>query len=91
MTQQYIAGEFSLLLSELPQAPEECASAVRELRLEVESCPLSWLPRLASDAAQLTDLICWAALDRGDTGAFSRSAKSAVALREFAANASLLP
>ena len=90
MTQQYIAGEFSLLLADLQQAPEQCAGAIDALRREVESCPLSRLPRLACEAARLSDLVCWATLDRGDAAAFSRSAKSAVALREFAANAGLL-
>jgi hypothetical protein len=47
------------------------------------------LPQLAHEAMDLTDVICWAALEQGDVGGFRRYAKTAVALREFTANAGL--
>jgi hypothetical protein len=90
MTQQYIVGEFSWLLAELQPAPGEWLAAVCDLRREVERAPLSELPRLASEALNLTDRICWAALERGDMGGFCGNATTAVALREFTANAGLL-
>jgi hypothetical protein len=90
MTQQYIAGEFSLLLAGLQPVPDELFDeAVGKLRHEVESGPLPTLPRLAREAMTLTDTICWAALERGDVSDFRRYAEVAVALREFTANANL--
>ena len=90
MTQQYIAGEFSLLLAGLQPVPGELfGEAVGKLRHEVESGPLPTLPRLAREAMTLTDTICWAALERGDVSDFRRYAEVAVALREFTANANL--
>jgi hypothetical protein len=61
------------------------------MRREVECSPLQLLPRLAWEAIGLTDMICWAALERGDAAGFFRSAKAAVALREFTDAAGLLP
>lgn len=90
MTQQYIAGEFSALLGDLHPAAGESVAAVRALRREVETSPPSRLGRLASDAVDLTDMICWTALEQGDASGFSRCATTAVALREFAASANLL-
>jgi hypothetical protein len=50
------------------------------------------LPRLARDAMSLTDVICWAALERGDIGGFrDYCSRTAVALGEFTNNARLLP
>jgi hypothetical protein len=90
MTQQYIAGEFSLLLAELESAPQG-TTAVHALRRTVELSPLEELPRLVREALGLTDLVCWAALDQGDVTGFCGSAKTAVALAEFAENARLAP
>jgi len=91
MTQQYIAGEFSSLLAELEPAPSaSLASAVYDLRREVELRPLPVLPRLAREAMSLTDTFCWVALERGDVGGFCHYVGSAAALREFADSANLL-
>lgn len=91
MTQQYIVGEFSLLLAGLQPVPGELfGEAVGNLRHEVESGPLPMLPRLAREAMTLTDMICWVALERGDVSGFRRYADAAVALRELTANANLL-
>jgi hypothetical protein len=91
VTQQYIVGQFSVLLEDLQPLPGEWLPAVRRLRSEVESSPVQMLPKLAREAMGLTDMICWAALERGDGTDFSRCAKAAVALGEFSAAARLLP
>ena len=44
VTQQYIVGQFSVLLADLQLPSGEWLAAVRRLRCEVESCPLSMLP-----------------------------------------------
>ena len=91
MTQQYIVGEFSLLLAGLqPVGDELLREAVGRLRHEVECGPPPMLSWLAREAMALTDSICWAALEQGDVGGFCRYADTAAALREFAANAHLL-
>jgi hypothetical protein len=91
MTQQYLIGQFSSLLGDLQPAPAEWLAAVHHLRREVESSPLPMLPQLAHEAMDLTDMICWAALEQGDVGGFCRYAETAVALREFTGNAGLSP
>ena len=90
MTQQYIVGQFSVLLEDLQPHSGEWLAAVWELRREVESCSLSMLPRLAQQAMGLTDLICWSALERGDVDSFWGCARSAAALGEFIDSARLL-
>ena len=90
MTQQYIVGQFSVLLEDVRPPAGEWLTAVRKLRSEVESCPLSMLPRLAQEAIGLTDLICWSALEQGDVGSFCGCARSAAALGEFIDSARLL-
>ena len=90
MTQQYIVGEFSVLLGDVQPPPGEWLAAVRELRSEVESCPYSMLPRLAREAIGLTDLICWGALEQGDLDSFRGCARSVAALGEFIDSARLL-
>ncbi|HYB27763.1 MAG TPA: hypothetical protein VEF89_14180 [Solirubrobacteraceae bacterium] len=90
MTQHYIVGQFSVLLEDVQPPAGEWLAAVRELRREVESCPLSMLPRLARNAIGLTDLMCWSALEQGDLDSFRGCAKSAAALGEFIDTAGLL-
>jgi hypothetical protein len=91
MTQQYLVGQFSLLLEDLHPPPGEWMTAVRELRDEVECAPVSVLPRLAHEALGLTDMICWAALEQGNVSEFCGCSKAATALRQFAESARLLP
>ena len=92
MTQQYIIGQFSVLLAELQPPAGDClATAVRDLRRAVETSPLPMLPRFAQQAMSLSDAICWEALERGDPNGFCRYAKAAVALGEFTDSAGLLP
>jgi hypothetical protein len=92
LTQQYIVGELSSLLAALEPASEErFEAAVGKLRHEVEFSPLAMLPQLAQDALDLTDAICWSALEQGDADAFYRSVRTAGALREFAVASGLVP
>ncbi len=90
MTQQYIIGQFSLLLEDLRPPVGEWLTAVRDLRGEVECSPLPMLPQLARQALELADVICWAALEQGNVSGFCEYAKAAAALGEFADNARLL-
>ncbi len=90
MTQQYIVGEFSSLLADLQPASVELASAVGNLRREVEIGPWAELPWLAQKALTLADMICWVALEQGDASGFRRYADTAAALRVFTASANLL-
>ena len=91
MTQQYIVGEFSLLLAGLePVSDKLLGEAVGKLRHEIECSSLPAVARAAPEAIALTDSICWVALEHGDTSGFRRCADTAVALRELAANATLM-
>jgi hypothetical protein len=91
MTQQYIVGELSSLLAELRPAPSESlTNALDDLRRKVEVDPPARLPRLAREAMDLTDAICWAALEAGDPGSFRRYADGAAMLQEFTLSAKLL-
>jgi len=92
MTQQYIMGEFSALLSTLEPEPEGClADAARGLRHRVESAPPVALAPLAAEAVTLADMVCWASLERGDAATFVRNSEAAARLHEFAVSAQLLP
>lgn len=90
MTQQYIVGQFSVLLEGLQPPPGRWSVAIDELRRTVELAPVPMLPRLAHQALDLADLVCWAALEQGDMSCFCGAAKTAVALGEFLDNARLL-
>ena len=88
MTEQYLIGQLSVLLEELQPPPaERLAGAVRDLRRAVESSPPHMVGKLAHDAIDLTDVICWDALERGDAGGFRRCAKAAVALGDLTGGA----
>jgi hypothetical protein len=91
VTQQYLIGQFSVLLEDLQPPPSEClAAAVRDLRRQVEVSPPAMLASLAREAVSLTDAICWAALERGDSQGFCRYAAGAFALGAFSDAAGLL-
>jgi hypothetical protein len=91
VTQQYLIGQFSALLEGLqPPAGERLADIVRDLRLEVESSPPWMLPELAHEAMDLSDTMCWDALERGDNIGFGRYARAAVALGDFADSAGMM-
>jgi hypothetical protein len=91
MTQQYLIGQFSVLLEDLQPSPADgLAVAVHDLRDEVEHSPVQLLPKLARDAMALSDMICLGALERGDAIGFCRYANAAAALGEFTDAAGLL-
>ena len=73
-----------------PVAGHRLAEDVHGLRQEVESCPVAMLPELARQALELSDAICWEALERGDSSGFSRYARGASELAEFTDCAGLL-
>jgi hypothetical protein len=91
VTQQYLIGQLSVLLEGLQPSPgERLADAVRDLRREVESCAPWKLAKLAHQAMDLSDTICWDALERGDSNGFGRYSRAAVALGEFTDSSRLL-
>jgi hypothetical protein len=91
MTQQYLIGQFSVLLEDLQPSPGDClAAVVHELREEVEHSSVTMLSTLAFQAMALSDRICLGALERGDVSSFCRCVKAAVALGEFTDAAGLL-
>ncbi len=92
MTQQYLAGELSVILGAVQAAAtsDACARQARDLRLEVESAPVTALPSAAVRALSLINGLCWESLTRGDTTAFARQAAAGAELREFGVCAHLL-
>lgn len=90
MTQQYLLGEFSLLLADFESLAERERDAIHSLRREVERSPAVLLPSLTQEALGLADAICLSALEQGDGDNFYRSASAAAALRDFAVAAQAL-
>jgi hypothetical protein len=92
MTQQYLAGELSMLLARLQaQAPNQTAVRdVAQLRREAETKPVTALPSLVVRALALTDRLCWDSLERGDPAAFTCQAAICAELRDFGICARLL-
>jgi hypothetical protein len=92
MTQQYIVGELSELISLLePVWGEWLAGTVYALRRQVECSPVADLAPLAAEAMTVADMVCWVSLEEGDTVGFGRQSAAAVRLHEFAVSANLLP
>lgn len=92
MTQQYLAGELSVLLERV-QAVATTEVAARDataVRQAAETVPVQALGWVAVRALDLTERFCWDSLSRGDTAAFTRQAAVGAALREFGVCASLL-
>ena len=91
MTQQYLAGELSLLLERLPAVATKPGSlqAGLHLRHVVETVPLAPLPLVLMRAIELVEL-CWEPLQRGDTAAFDHQATLGAQLHEFGVCARLL-
>jgi hypothetical protein len=61
MTQQYLAGELSVLLARLQAVAtnQVAVGDVAQLRREVETGPVTALPSLVVRALALTDGLCW--------------------------------
>jgi hypothetical protein len=78
------------LLGDLERTAAERQPAIHDLRREVESSPLALLPELTDKVMELTDTICWAALQRGDMTRFRNCTKAAAELGEFIDSAGLL-
>ena len=92
MTQQYLAGELSVLLSHVQAVTtsEAARCAAWSLRQAAENEPVQALRGVTVRALALTERLCWDSLSRGDTAAFTRQAAAGAALREFGVCASLL-
>ena len=92
MTQQYLAGELSVLLARL-QAAATSQAAVREvalLRRRAESGPVTGLPVVVVQALALADTLCWDSLEQGAGAAFTCQAAISAELRDFCVCAGLL-
>jgi hypothetical protein len=92
MTQQYLAGELSVLLAEVERlvtCPSD-ACAVVVLRREAERLPPRALGPVAMRALQLVDELCWCSLAAGDMAAFERLAAVGGRLFQFGVCAGLL-
>lgn len=92
MTQQYLAGELSVLLARLVEVATDPASsqAVARLRHLAETVPVGELGGVAVRALEQANSLCWASLDRGDVEAFAQQAEVGAELREFGVCARLL-
>ncbi len=92
MTQQYLAGELSLLLGELQATMTNEASVVEvtHLRRRAETGTRSALASVAVHALKVADWVCWDSLTRGDAAAFTRQAAICAELWEFGVCARLL-
>lgn len=92
MTQQYLAGELSLLLARLQAVATDTqwVCDLARLRQEAETMPLMTLSLVAVRALELADDVCWGSLTRGDTAAFVRQAAICAELWQFGVCADLL-
>ena len=92
MTQQYLAGELSVLLERVQAVTTSDAARCQacSLRHEAETEPVRALGWVAVRALALTEGLCWESLNRGDTAAFTRQAAAGAALHEFGVCAGLL-
>jgi hypothetical protein len=92
VTQQYLAGELSVLLERV-QAVTTTEAAGRDawsLREAAETVPVQALGWVTVRGLALTERLCWDSLNRGDTAAFTRQAAAGAALREFGVCAGFL-
>jgi hypothetical protein len=92
MTQQYVAGEMSLLLAILRAVAtdEESARDIDRFRREAETMPPAALASVAVRAMALADEMCWVSVARGDAVALSRLVEASARLHEFSVCAGLL-
>ncbi len=92
MTQQYLAGELSVLLSNVEAVTTTKAArcAAWSLRHAAETEPIQALRSVTVDALALADGLCWESLTRGDAVAFTRQAAVCAELHQFGVCAGLL-
>jgi hypothetical protein len=92
MTQQYLAGELSLILAQLGVVATSPASrsAAAQLRELAETTPVAALSAVVVRALELIDSLCWESLQRGDASAFARQSALGAELRDFGVCASLI-
>jgi hypothetical protein len=92
VTQQYLAGELSLLLAGLQAAAADhgTGDAIAALRREAETTPPASLGSIAQRALRLGDAVCWGLVARGDLTIFDRVAEASAELFEFGVCAGLL-
>ena len=92
MTQQYLAGELSVLLARLQAVATNQASArdAAHLRREAETSPLTALASVVVRALDLSDSLCWDSLQQGDAAAFSCQAAVCAELCDFGVCAGFL-
>jgi hypothetical protein len=85
VTQQYLAGELSMLLARLQAVVPSLASAgdIAQLRRAAETLPAGALAPVTARALEIADGLCWDSLIVGDVGSFSRFAAVGADLREF--------
>jgi hypothetical protein len=84
MTRQYLIGELSARLERLQASMPPAASRdVAELRCQVETRPVAWLPAELAQALTLADRACWDSLESGDAIAFARLSAAGSDLRLF--------
>jgi hypothetical protein len=101
MTQQYLAGELSILLAGLEAglepgsdgaAPDRgYAVEVAGLRRAAETLPVWALCHIELRALQLADAGCWRCLATGEAARFELLTAIGARLREFGVCAGLLP
>jgi hypothetical protein len=90
MIHDHLIGELSARLEQLQSAAGALACDVTQLRQQVETSPVSWLPAGTIRAMALADQLCWDSLSRGDTRAFDRQAAISADLRLFGVCSRLL-
>lgn len=85
MTQQYLAGELSLLLAQLRAVSTDptFAGQLDALRGEAETRPVTALRAVVVRAIRLADVVCWDSVSRGDVASFDHQAAAAAELLEF--------
>lgn len=93
MTQQYLAGELSVLLDQLHEVATcpQHSSEVDRLRRQAETVPVRALGWVTTSALHVADALCWDSLTRGDVAGFERQAEVSAQLHEFGVCAALLP
>jgi hypothetical protein len=92
MTQQYLAGELSVLLDQLHEVATcpQHACAVDRLRQQAETVPVRALGWVTTSALHVAEALCWDSLARGDVAGFDRQAEASAHLHEFGVCAALL-